>query len=177
MSFRRRLTLFFLLIVIVPMIAVGVVVFRLVADNETGKADSRLAEGQQTARYLYTESVNNATRALRRVDSDAALAAAVRARNSKAANRRASAPIDSGAPMRIAVLGDAGSTSSSVASARVVVGLVLIGFLLLAFALALAVSRALHGQVAGLLEGAQRLGGGDFSTPVPTEGSDEFAAL
>ena len=37
MSFRTRLTLFFVLIVIVPMVAVGVVVFRLISDNETAK--------------------------------------------------------------------------------------------------------------------------------------------
>jgi diguanylate cyclase (GGDEF)-like protein len=75
------------------------------------------------------------------------------------------------------VLANATSTTSSISSARVVVALVLVGFLLLAFAFALAVSRALQGQIAGLLEGARRLGGGDFSTPVPTEGSDEFSAL
>jgi diguanylate cyclase (GGDEF)-like protein len=280
MSFRRRLTLFFLLIVIVPMVAVGVVVFRLVADNETGKADSRLAQGQQTARFLYSEAVDKATKSLRRVDSDAPLAAAVRAGNSKVANQRAStlldslglqrlvirsrgklivdvgderaiamaegvsrlgrlqgssitaaeyatrvraltdldmvvsqernpvattlgglerrslprvgdltvngrkyrvatvnAPSFSGRPVQIAVLAAATRTSSAISSARVVVGLVLAGFLLLAFAFALAVSRALQGQIAGLLEGARRLGSGDFSTPVPIDGHDEFAAL
>ena len=43
MSFRNRLTLFFVLIVVVPMVAVAFVLFRLIADNESGKADARLA--------------------------------------------------------------------------------------------------------------------------------------
>jgi hypothetical protein len=42
MSFRNRLTLFFVLIVIVPMIAVGFVLFHLIATNESGKADAKL---------------------------------------------------------------------------------------------------------------------------------------
>jgi diguanylate cyclase (GGDEF)-like protein len=37
MSFRTRLTLFLVLIVVVPMVAVGVVVFRLISDNQTAK--------------------------------------------------------------------------------------------------------------------------------------------
>ena len=47
MSFRNRLTLFFVLIVVVPMVAVAFVLFRLIADNESGKADARLAARQQ----------------------------------------------------------------------------------------------------------------------------------
>src|SRR5438132_1277726 len=41
MSFRTRLTSFFVLIVIVPMIAIGVLGFRLISDSEQGKADAR----------------------------------------------------------------------------------------------------------------------------------------
>ena len=37
MSFRTRLTGFFVLIVIVPMIAVGFLVFRLISDSQGGK--------------------------------------------------------------------------------------------------------------------------------------------
>ena len=62
-------------------------------------------------------------------------------------------------------------------NSRLVVTGVLVGFLLLAFAFAVAVSRALQGQIERFLEAARRLGGGDFSTAVPTEGRDEFAAL
>ncbi len=43
MSFRNRLTLFFVAIVIVPMVSVAFVLFSLISDNEDGKADARLA--------------------------------------------------------------------------------------------------------------------------------------
>jgi diguanylate cyclase (GGDEF)-like protein len=41
MSFRTRLTTFFVLIVVVPMIAVGFLVLRLISDSAQGKADAR----------------------------------------------------------------------------------------------------------------------------------------
>ena len=58
MSFRTRLTTFFVLIVVVPMVAVGFLVLRLISDSEQGKADAR-ANGVLTAAVgLYeTESV------------------------------------------------------------------------------------------------------------------------
>jgi diguanylate cyclase (GGDEF)-like protein len=55
--------------------------------------------------------------------------------------------------------------------------LFIVGFLLLALRFALLASRALQRQIARFLEAARRLGGGDFSSLVPTEGQDEFAAL
>jgi len=51
------------------------------------------------------------------------------------------------------------------------------GFLLLAFFFSVTASRQLQGQLSRFLDAARRLGGGDFSSPVPTEGRDEFAAL
>jgi len=53
----------------------------------------------------------------------------------------------------------------------------LAGFLLLAFAFAITVSRTLQAEVASLLVAARAIGRGDFSKRVPTEGNDEFAAL
>ena len=44
-SFRSRLTSFFIGIVILPMVAVSVILFRLVADSERGKSDARLSAG------------------------------------------------------------------------------------------------------------------------------------
>ena len=77
MSFRTRLTLFFVLIVIVPMLSVAVVVFRLISDNETGKADARLAEGQAAARGIYLEARDDAGAPARVVGSDAELGRAL----------------------------------------------------------------------------------------------------
>jgi diguanylate cyclase (GGDEF)-like protein len=57
MSFRTRLTTFFLLIVVVPMIAVGFLVLRLISDSEQGKADARANGVLSAAVGLYqTES-------------------------------------------------------------------------------------------------------------------------
>ena len=51
------------------------------------------------------------------------------------------------------------------------------GFLVLAFLFSLLSSRALQSQLSRLLDAARRLAGGDFSSPVPTAGHDEFASL
>ena len=55
MSFRTRLTSFFVLIVIVPMVAIGLLGFRLISDSEQGKADAR-ASGLATAAASVYES-------------------------------------------------------------------------------------------------------------------------
>ena len=70
MSFRNRLTLFFVLIVVVPMVAVAFVLFRLIADNESGKADARLAATKGSAINLYREDYNRANRAAEKIGGD-----------------------------------------------------------------------------------------------------------
>ncbi len=60
MSFRRRLTLFFVLIVVLPMIALGVLVNEVAGDSESGKADARLSAGLETALSIYERSVEEA---------------------------------------------------------------------------------------------------------------------
>src|SRR5256885_1936595 len=91
MSFRSRLTFFFVLIVIVPMLSGGVVIFRLISDIDRSKADARIAEGQTAAIGLYNESVNAAREPARRVAQDQRLIAALRAHDAAAATRRAQA--------------------------------------------------------------------------------------
>ncbi|HYF25022.1 MAG TPA: diguanylate cyclase [Baekduia sp.] len=80
MSFRSRLTLFFVLIVIVPMVSVAVVLFSLISDNEAGKADARIAARQDAAINLATEARARADALAFRLGSDPTLAAAVRSR-------------------------------------------------------------------------------------------------
>src|SRR5918912_2868702 len=77
MSFRRRLTLFFVLIVIVPMVSVAVVLFRLISDNEDGKADARLAAEQTVAINMYSDARARAGQALERIAADEDLAGAL----------------------------------------------------------------------------------------------------
>src|ERR1700680_4071611 len=61
MSFRTRLTSFFVLIVVVPMIAVVFLVFRLISDSEQGKADAR-ASGLATAAAAIYVNASSAAR-------------------------------------------------------------------------------------------------------------------
>jgi diguanylate cyclase (GGDEF)-like protein len=79
-SFRARLRLFFVLLVIVPMIALAVVLFTLTARSETGKADAGISAGTRTAFAVYEDAARAAEPALRRVASDRGLRAALTAR-------------------------------------------------------------------------------------------------
>ncbi len=288
MSFRNRLSLFFVLIVLVPMVSVAVVLFRLIADNETGKADEALAARTEVVVKLYAQATADAERELEAVGTDAQLGAALRAGDREEARERArelaagepiarivlvddgevildvgtknavapaTSPLQGGggtsfgrlqvsvtraagfarrvgrlvgtdlvvrtddrllasslegvgdAPLpeldtiegpegrtfRVAppfdapgfggervffsVLADRGAVAGEVTRSRLLAAGILLVFFVLAFVFALAVSRQLQQQVAGLLDAARRLGAGDFSAKVPTEGRDEFSAL
>ena len=88
-SFRSRLTLFFVAIVIVPILVVTVALFRLISDNEHGQADARVAQGQTAAIGLYQREVERAGAAAGRVARDREMAAALRSGNESAVRRRA----------------------------------------------------------------------------------------
>ena len=77
MSFRGRLRVFFTIIVIVPMIALAVVLLRLAAQSETGKADAGIATGVRTALAVYEDAERDARAALQRVGQDPVVQAAV----------------------------------------------------------------------------------------------------
>jgi diguanylate cyclase (GGDEF)-like protein len=66
-SFRTRLASFFVLIVLVPMVAVAFVLFSLISDNENGKADARLAAQTQVAINVYKSRSAAADRRLVRL--------------------------------------------------------------------------------------------------------------
>jgi diguanylate cyclase (GGDEF)-like protein len=279
MSFRTRLTSFFVVIVIVPMLGVGFLVFRLISQSQQGKADAR-ANGLATA----AASVYNRAAASGRLDAEtiaravaplhgSELKARVASLSSQAGlvrvlvqrhgttifdtgNRdgvapgvatvttrsgsprltvsaseltaadfvrnlaapgvgvvvrvgartlsaspgsaaRASLPIRGtvnvsghsyravtqsfrgfgGETLTVTVLSDLSATSSSVTTSRVLAAAFIVGFLILAFAFSILASRALEAQLGRFLQAARRLATGDFSSPVPIEGHDEFAAL
>jgi diguanylate cyclase (GGDEF)-like protein len=89
MSFRSRLTLFFVAIVIVPMASMAIVLFRLLSDNEHGKGDARIAARQEAAIHLYEDARRNSTRVARGIaGTDAPLAAALRAGDKARIQRR-----------------------------------------------------------------------------------------
>jgi diguanylate cyclase (GGDEF)-like protein len=62
-SFRLRLTLFFVLIVVLPMVALAVLVSEIAADSAEGKVDARLDAGLRTATSLYGEAQADSRRA------------------------------------------------------------------------------------------------------------------
>ncbi|HEX8206691.1 MAG TPA: hypothetical protein VF587_11595, partial [Solirubrobacteraceae bacterium] len=127
MSFRNRLTLFFVAIVILPMVSMAFVLFRLLSDNEQGKADARLAARQQTAINLFAEDRERAGRIAEGLTTDRPLATALRADDRGALQRRVQAIVEEFglARMRIALEGrtiaDAGSASATAAAARTLV--------------------------------------------------------
>ena len=88
MSFRGRLRLFFALIVIVPMVALGIVLFALTARSEIGKADAGIAAGSRAAMGIYREQVECARPPLRRLAGDRALQRAIASGERSAAERR-----------------------------------------------------------------------------------------
>jgi diguanylate cyclase (GGDEF)-like protein len=77
MSFRSRLTLFFLLIVVMPMIAVAVLVTQVTSQSRNGKADARLAAGLESALTIYRDDAAAAKRTANEIGRDPALAAAL----------------------------------------------------------------------------------------------------
>jgi len=104
MSFRARLTLFFVLIVIVPMVSVAIVLFRLISDNETGKADAGLRSSQQATINLYRQAARSAQGPLRAVSQDRPLAVALQANRRAAATARATTLLAAHRVSRILVL-------------------------------------------------------------------------
>jgi diguanylate cyclase (GGDEF)-like protein len=284
-SFRGRLRLFFAVIVVVPMLAVGLVLFQLWDAGDNFKLDSTLVEAQKGAQNLYTEARGRATAAAGPIQRDVALASALKNDDRPASQRRLDAlnqqigaqrieivvdgfrPLETGSPLAVAASSselqdsnerpigritvsltsarayveetlrllevqarvDRGnavlaSTSRAAADMRMpaksgvdikigsrdyrtvrfpvqepdgtqlvvrlftpvppqgdeailLVAALTLGFLALALAFAVMVSRTLSSEVQRLLHAAQRLGRGDFSVSVPAEGNDEFAAL
>ena len=288
LSFRTRLTWFFIVIVIVPMVAVALVLFSLVADSERGKSDARLSQAQTSAQALYRDAQRRAVDAGRQIGETQVLSELIRggtkrqiedelavlatrtrtvrvqmrlpgkgefdfgdapvvapsttalfdkngrevgelevsvlkadlfaeqiksfsgfealvlsggraigntlpgAENEKLPGRGEAtingrkyrltsftAPAFGGqaAGVTVRLLSDEKATQTAITKDSLVVAGLLVAFLVLAFAFALTVSRSLQAQIQRLLEAAKRLGSGEFSIEVPTEGNDEFAAL
>ena len=63
-SFRTRLTLFFLLLVVLPVIALAVVAIGVERTNEEQEIDGRLSQAQRAAEAPYDRQVQRAARAV-----------------------------------------------------------------------------------------------------------------
>jgi diguanylate cyclase (GGDEF)-like protein len=88
MSFRNRLTFFFILLVILPVLAVASVGILIVRDSEEQKNDQALQQAQQAARGLYSDARDRAAVVAQTVSTDDQLAIAVRDHDRAALQRR-----------------------------------------------------------------------------------------
>src|SRR5688572_28273760 len=78
MSFRNRLTFFFILLVILPVLAVGLVGIFVVRDSEEEKTATRLEQAQTAARGVLQEQLARARTVVGTVSKDEELAIAIR---------------------------------------------------------------------------------------------------
>src|SRR4051812_32185480 len=76
-SFRGRLRLFFAVIVIVPIIAVGFVLFRLIDTADDSRTDASLNTGLRVARNMYVDHRRAAAPAIETIQNDVPLATAL----------------------------------------------------------------------------------------------------
>src|ERR671914_2006689 len=88
MNFRTRLLLFFVIIVVIPMVAVAVVLFSITEDNETGKADAELATGLRVAQSLYNDDRLRARTEAGEVAQDPEVGRALRAGDAEGLRNR-----------------------------------------------------------------------------------------
>ena len=106
MTFRGRLRLFFGMIVVVPMIAIGAVLFALTADSERGKSDARLATELDRALLLYQDGREAAAAHARRIRGRLA---AIAAGDERTARARLEALVRSDPRIVMAALSDGGA--------------------------------------------------------------------
>ncbi len=88
LSFRARLRLFFLVIVVIPMITMAVVLYQLIVASETSQTDARLAESQTIATGIYQEGQTQAGQVAEQIGEDQQLADALAAGDKKAVQDR-----------------------------------------------------------------------------------------
>jgi hypothetical protein len=69
-SFRGRLALFFLLIVVIPIAAIALLVFDVTRDSQSGKADAALSTGVSTGLSVYERDVEAAADAVTELLAD-----------------------------------------------------------------------------------------------------------
>ena len=106
MSFRSRLALFFVLIVIVPMLAVTFLMFRLIDESATGQADAAVNQRHTFASTLFREQKQLARQAVGDVGRDRVFTGSLQEGDVDRARRRAEQLLDSRAIERIVFVRD-----------------------------------------------------------------------
>jgi diguanylate cyclase (GGDEF)-like protein len=87
-SFRARLRLFFLVIVVVPMITMAVVLYQLIVASEKAQTDARLSQSQTVALGIYQEEQQTAGTVAEDIGTDQQLADTLDLGNRKAVQAR-----------------------------------------------------------------------------------------
>jgi diguanylate cyclase (GGDEF)-like protein len=101
-SFRNRLALFFVLIVIVPMLAVTFLLFRLIGQSETGKSNAAIAAQHEVARQLFREQRDIAQQVIQDViRNDAVFVSSLQSGDRRRAAKRARQLVKLGTAKRI----------------------------------------------------------------------------
>ena len=95
MTFGRRLALYFILIALLPTLALGAILVFVSDDSRQGKADAALAAGVETAIALYEERVAQALPEAERLGRDPALTAALSERSESSVESFAAASVSS----------------------------------------------------------------------------------
>jgi diguanylate cyclase (GGDEF)-like protein len=88
-SFRNRLALFFVLIVIVPMLAIAFLLFRLIDDSETGQAEAAIGQQHEFAISMFREQRRLAEAAIKDVGADGVFTGSLQDGDTEGARRRA----------------------------------------------------------------------------------------
>lgn len=109
MSFGRRLALFFVLIVLVPILALVGGLVLISEDSRQGKADARLAAGLDTALALYAERVTDATPIAEELAAAPALGSGLREGDSAELDEFARDAVQDPRVAGVEVLGPAGT--------------------------------------------------------------------
>jgi diguanylate cyclase (GGDEF)-like protein len=112
-SFGRRLALFFLLIAIVPTAALIAILLFVSQESQSGKADSRLAAGLETAVAVYGDSSAASQAAAHRLARDPALGGALKAHDAFALNAFTRRAAHEPGVVRVAVYNTQGSQISA----------------------------------------------------------------
>ncbi len=104
MSFRGRLALFFLLIVVIPIAAIALLVVDVTRDSQDGKADARLSTGVDTALAVYEEDVAAAEAQMAEILTDSEVLVALRSGDAEAIADAAAAAARSAGLERLSIV-------------------------------------------------------------------------
>lgn len=106
MSFRNRLALFFVLIVIVPMLAVAFLLFRLIDESAQGQAEAAIGQRHTFASTQFREQRRLAGLAIKEVADDRIFSGSLQQGDLDRAQRRAEQLLESRAIERIVFVKD-----------------------------------------------------------------------